>query len=123
MACPMTKDVLLTDKQAEYFCIEIIGNIYENPELLCTSSWLQSNRYLNTKEELALSSVKSIQDKCRHKWRVNPGAFMRGCIGAICIKCGKRGCGCDVPKRKGEMPKAFWNRDGVTEIKNWLNSQ
>jgi hypothetical protein len=52
---------------------------------------------------------------CKHIWRVHPGLWVEQCIGAICIKCGKRGCGCDVPKRIGKMPKAFWNEDDAKE--------
>lgn len=68
-------------------------------------------------------TIDNTQKKCRHKWRVNDGAFEEGCIGAICIKCGERGCGCDVLERNGQLPKSFWDRAGVKEIKDKLNNQ
>jgi len=66
------------------------------------------------------SRLKENRDlSCNHEWRVNPYAFEEGCIGAICIKCGERGCGCDVRRdNNDEIPEDFWNNEGREYIDN-----
>jgi hypothetical protein len=34
--------------------------------------------------------------KCEHEWRYNSNGWVEGCVPAICIKCGKKGCAHDV---------------------------
>lgn len=34
--------------------------------------------------------------ECEHEWRYNSDGWVEGCVPAICIKCGKTGCACDV---------------------------
>ena len=55
---------------------------------------------------------------CKHEWRVNHDNFVEGCIGAICIKCGKTGCGCHVLKQhNNKIPKNFWRKEDTISYK------
>lgn len=56
--------------------------------------------------------------ECNHEWRVDYDNFVDGCIGAICIKCGKRGCGCNVLKQhNNKIPQRFWRKKDTQSYK------
>jgi len=57
--------------------------------------------------------------QCKHEWRVDYDNFVEGCIGAICIKCGQKGCGCDVLKQhNNKIPDSFWKKDTINYKRN-----
>lgn len=55
-------------------------------------------------------------ETCQHAWRYNPDGYVEGCVPAICILCGKKGCGCDG--EKSNVPHAiFFNKKGDAGLK------
>lgn len=59
--------------------------------------------------------------QCNHEWRVDHDQFIEGCIGAICIKCGETGCGCNVLKQhNNKIPQNFWNKEEAIKFKKHL---
>ena len=55
--------------------------------------------------------------ECNHEWRVDNNRFVEGCIGAICIKCGYKSCGCKVyEQNNGKIPEIFWQIEDIPTI-------
>lgn len=38
-------------------------------------------------------------NNCQHEWRYDSDNWVEGCVPAICIKCGKKGCAHDVGEK------------------------
>lgn len=43
--------------------------------------------------------MNNVMNNCQHEWRYDSDNWVEGCVPAICIKCGKKGCAHDVGEK------------------------